>query len=251
MASIKDISLISTRPEENNQKLAHALHDSNIEVLNFPLTKIEGLTNYTFLNEQLKDLNSYQYLIFISTNAVRYFFEQIKVNKITLPKSLILAAIGPTTKKDLQKFCCHQIYCPNDTFDSETLVRLEIFKNISQKRILIIRGINGRETLKIILEAKGAIVSYAECYQRLHLNLNFDAIFKKLISPHKIYFLISSHESAKQFKKQALLHKPTWLLSCKCFVNHNRIREEIQPLFSEVIILKDISPESLRNNLLS
>ena len=82
MASIKDISLISTRPEENNQKLAHALHDSNIEVLNFPLTKIEGLTNYTFLNEQLKDLNSYQYLIFISTNAVRYFFEQIKVNKI-------------------------------------------------------------------------------------------------------------------------------------------------------------------------
>ena len=226
-------SLISTRPEENNrQASARVGKIQDIEVLSCPLTEIDGPGQimHHLLNEQLKDLHAYQYLIFISTNAVRYFFEQIKVNKITLPKSLILAAIGPTTKKDLQKFCCHQIYCPNDTFDSETLVRLEIFKNISQKRILIIRGINGRETLKTILEAKGAIVSYAECYQRLHLNLNFDAIFKKLISPHKIYFLISSHESAKQFKKQALLHKPTWLLSANVLLITTESGKRYKPL---------------------
>ncbi len=69
----KQIALVSTRPNSSISQLINELKDTNISVLNYPLTKIKPLKNYETFDFYLKNLNKYQHIIFISTNAVNFF----------------------------------------------------------------------------------------------------------------------------------------------------------------------------------
>lgn len=75
---IKQIALISTRPNNTNTKLLSELEDTNISVLNYPLTKISPLDNYQTFDSFLENLNMYQHIIFISTNAVHFSLKDLK-----------------------------------------------------------------------------------------------------------------------------------------------------------------------------
>ena len=98
----KNVALISTRPYEKNIILLKELVDTNISLLNYPLTEIKPLKNYAKFDSILSNLKKYQHIIFISTNAVNFFVERFKNLKIKLPEHIIYSSIGPITQKALE-----------------------------------------------------------------------------------------------------------------------------------------------------
>ncbi len=102
-------------------------------------------------------------LIFISANAVGHAFPLLPD---ILPAELAVAAVGQATARALEQVGLAPDLVPEGRFDSEGLLALPQMQQMRGKRIIIVRGQGGRETLRKTLEARGAEVSYAELYRR-------------------------------------------------------------------------------------
>ena len=244
---INKIALISTRPYEKNICLLRELENTNVSLLNFPLTEIVGLKDYVEFDSILNDLKKYQHIIFISTNAVRYFIERFKNLPIKLPDHIILSSIGPSTQEALKNEFNRNVYCPKETYDSKNLMKNKIFDNLKDKKVLIIRGGGGREVLKDILEEKGAEVNYGECYIRNYLPINFKQLKTEIKPFNQIYLLITSHESAKHFLNQNSEQDLDWLDSINIIVNHRRIKKELSLISNKIFVTNKISGAALSN----
>ena len=241
----KSIALISTRPSEKNIGLLKGLENTNISLLSHPLTEIIPLKNYDRFDEILNNLKNYQHIIFISTNAVQFFISRIDKFSIKLPKHTIFSSIGPTTQKALKDNFDINVHCPKKNFDSEHLLNNKVFKHIQNKKVLVIRGVGGRESLKKMLEEKGADVDYGECYIRNYLPINFMKIQQEIKAYNSIFLLISSHESAINLLAQNKGGNLQWLKSTKIIVNHPRIKEVLDLTSDNIILTNDVALNSL------
>ena len=244
----KNIALISTRPYEKNIDLLKKLKNKNVLLLNHPLTEIKPLQNYAKFDLILSNLNNYQHIIFISTNAVNFFATRLKILQIKLPKNIIYSSIGPKTKEVLKNNFNINVYCPNEDYDSEHLIKNKIFNKLQGKKILIVRGTNGREALKSILEDKGAEVDYGECYIRNYLKIKQKKLNEEIKNCSSIFLLISSYNSAIHFEESA----KKWMSArkIKFIVNHKKIDSLLQNsnyknLIDKVIVTNDLSEKSL------
>ncbi len=245
-----NIALISTRPYEKNIILFKEIENKNILLLNYPLTEIKPLKNYTEFDSILNNLNNYQHIIFISTNAVNFFIKRFKNLKIQLPNHIIFSSIGPTTQEALENEFNINVYCPKENYDSEHLIKNKIFNNLHNKKVLIIRGTNGRETLKNMLEEKGAKVDYGECYIRNYLTIKQEKLNQEIKDCTDIFILISSYNSAIHFEKSPR----QWInnYKIKFIVNHKKIESLLRTgnyasNLNKVIVTKDLSAKSLLN----
>ena len=247
----KQIALVSTRPNSSISQLINELKDTNISVLNYPLTKIKPLKNYETFDFYLKNLNEFQHIIFISTNAVIFFLKRLKILSIVVPKNLIFSSIGPATKKLIQCHLSVNVHCPKKEFDSENLLKEDVFKNIAGEKILIIRGEGGRETLKQGLERRAAIVSYGECYIREYVHLDLNSLKENLMKYHYKFMLISSTNSAVQLLNQLKGFDIGWLQDIKIVVNHKSIKDQIKSISKNVLITQNIDSQSLKKLILS
>ena len=141
----KNIALISTRPYEKNIILLKDLVDTNISLLNYPLTEIKPLKNYTEFDSIVSNLRKYQHVIFISTNAVNFFVERFKNLKIKLPGHIIYSSIGPSTQKALENQFNINVHCPKKIYDSKNLINNKIFNTLYSEK-------NGQNVKKIKLK---------------------------------------------------------------------------------------------------
>ena len=239
-------ALILTRPVHQNIELINFFKDSKVTTIDYPFIKIQTLKNYVPFDSIINQLNTYNYLIFISTNAVKMFIDRMDLLSLKLPEDIILASIGKSTRKVLREEYQREVYCPDHIFDSEHLLDHLIFNNVQSKKALIIRGEGGRETLKKGLESKGAKVTYGECYKRKLLPINFKEIKKITRNFKKTVFLITSNESAEHFISEVTNEDKSWLMRCDLIVNHKKIKKNIESLFGNVNVLTEIEPKDIK-----
>ena len=239
-------ALILTRPVHQNIELINFFKDSKVTTIDYPFIKIQTLKNYVPFDSIINQLNTYNYLIFISTNAVKMFIDRMDLLSLKLPKDIILASIGNTTREVLRKEYQREVYCSDHIFDSEHLLNHLIFNNVQSKMALIIRGEGGRETLKKGLESKGAKVTYGECYKRKLLPINFKEIRKITRNFKKTVFLITSNESAEHFISEVKNEDKSWLMRCDLIVNHEKIKKNIGSFFGNVKVLTEIEPKKIK-----
>jgi len=247
----KKIALISTRPQETNVQLSDKLKNSEIKLLSFPLTEIHPLNNYQIFDGVIENLSAYQHIIFISTNAVHFFLKRVKKLSLPIPKNLIFSSIGPTTKLLLQKYLSVDVHYPIKTFDSEHLLKEKIYNNVEGQKILIIRGIGGRETLKNALEGKGAIVNYGECYVRKYVDIDLNQLKSDLINYQNQYILFSSTNSAMHFIHQLSNVDSRWLQNIKIIVNHKKIEGLLSKIFKDIFVCNNIDIQNVRKLIVS
>ena len=241
----KKIALISTRPQETNLQLSDELKNSGIKLLSFPLTEIHPLNNYQIFDGVIKNIKTYQHIIFISTNAVHFFLERVKKLSLQIPKNLIFSSIGPTTKLLLQKKLSVDVHSPIKTFDSEHLLKEKIYNNVEGQKILIIRGEGGRETLKNALEEKGGIVNYGECYVRKYVDIDLIQLKNDLVNYHHQFILFSSTNSAKHFIDQLHNIETGWLQNIKIIVNHKKIEGLLSKIFKNILVCNNIDTQNI------
>ena len=247
----KKIALISTRPQKTNLQLSDELKKSEINLLSFPLTEIHPLNNYQIFDGVIKNIKTYQHIIFISTNAVHFFLERVKKLSLQIPKNLIFSSIGPTTKLLLQKKLSVDVHFPIKTFDSEHLLKEKIYNNVEGQKILIIRGEGGRETLKNALEEKGGIVNYGECYVRKYVDIDLIQLKNDLVNYHHQFILFSSTNSAKHFIDQLHDIETDWLQNIKIIVNHKKIEGLLSKIFKNIFVCNNIDTQNIRKLIVS
>jgi len=113
------------------------------------------------------DIDQYKAVIAISFNAATFGLEWLDKYWPQLPLDIDWYSVGPTTADVLQHYDI-DVQLPDNRFDSEGVLQLPGLQaeQIQGEKILIWRGVGGRETLASVLRERGAQVDYAELYQR-------------------------------------------------------------------------------------
>jgi len=164
--SLAGKKILITRAREQSGDFAAQLKKLGAEVIEFPTIEIVPPTTWRRLDRAIDQLNSYDWIIFTSTNGVNFFFERLreKGEDHYLPSSLKVCAIGPATAYQLRDKGIRVDYTPKE-FVAEAI--LEEFKEMSVRgrRILLARAKEARDVLPQGLRKMGAEVDVVEAYQ--------------------------------------------------------------------------------------
>ena len=150
------------------------------------------------------------------------------VSKLKLPSNLKFAAIGPSTAAELSKFGIQNTLIPQDRFDSESLLALPEMQAVNNQKVMIFRGVGGREVLADTLKSRGAEVHFAECYQRINPQKDLSTITMLSQQGELDAIVITSSEAMRHLL--AMANNQEWLKNVKLCVNHARIAEETNQL---------------------
>jgi uroporphyrinogen-III synthase len=226
------IGIAITRPSDQAKKLTQLIEAAGGHVISFPLIEIVPLHDYSNFELAIADMAAYDWIIFISSNAVQNGMPRLL--KQTLPSQLKFAAIGPVTANELQAFGVREVLIPEHRFDSESLLSLAPMQNMQGKKVMIVRGVGGREVMADTLKSRGADVTFAECYQRINPQDNVDALSLAWSDQRLQGIVVTSSEAMRHLLD--LASNSSWLKHVTLCVNHARIAEQPIELGLKVLV---------------
>ena len=152
--------IVLTRPIDQARGIAQKIEALGGHAIHFPALEI---LEHTPAPQSAAALNAADIAIFISANAVEF---GLRYADGCLPTHTRLAAIGKATAQALVDRGFQNIIVPAQGADSEALLGTAALREVTDKHIVIFRGVGGRETLRTTLCQRGAKVAYIECYTR-------------------------------------------------------------------------------------
>ena len=253
--SLTGIGIAITRPIDQAKKLSALITQAGGMPILFPLIEITPLNDYGQFDAVINDIKDYDWAIFISSNAVQNGMPRLL--KQGIPPNLKFAAIGPVTASELQSFGVKDVLTPLShvqdgdeskvRFDSESLLALPEMTNVFSKKILIIRGVGGRDVLAETLKARGAQVTFAECYQRINPQTNCD-LLAQLWAEKKLHGIVVTSSEAMRHLLD-LADNSEWLKNVILFVNHARIAELPSKKGFKVIVADELGDDAMLEKL--
>jgi uroporphyrinogen-III synthase len=96
-------------------------------------------------------------------------------------------------------------------------------QSVDGKKVMIVRGIGGRDVLADTLKSRGAAVSFAECYQRINPQSSCEALSTLWAADQLDGIVVTSSEAMRYLLD--LANNTTWLSQVTLYVNHARIAE--------------------------
>jgi len=163
---LSGIGVLVTRPREQADGLCALIEAVGGRAMRLPLLEIVAVDDPTPAVALLSRPNRWDWVIFASTNAVRFALA-IHGGPYTPQRRTRIAAIGQATAEALTKAGIRVDLIPKPQFNSESLLASSEMADVTGRSILIVRGEGGREHLAEILRARGAEVAYAEVYRRI------------------------------------------------------------------------------------
>jgi uroporphyrinogen-III synthase len=151
--------IVLTRPRELGQAFAKQIEARGAHAIVFPTIEIQPLPAPAVL----RDIARFDFAVFVSPSAVRVAERMLP----PWPRGLRAVAISFGTKRELDRAGIAPVIVPKTGADSEAVLATPELQQIAGKRVLIIRGDDGRPVLGESLTARGAKVEYAECYRRV------------------------------------------------------------------------------------
>ncbi len=168
------MNIIVTRPTLQAAPLIAALTALGHQVQAMPLMHIEPLpddSRTAALRSLIQNLDHYSAVVVVSMNAADAGLAWLDAYWPQPPVGIDWIAVGPSTAERLTKAGL-PVHCPQSGFDSEAMLALPCLQSehIAGKKVLLWRGVGGREKLASTLRERGAQVDYAELYQRLPIH---------------------------------------------------------------------------------
>ena len=162
-------SVVVTRAREQAASLVDALESLGADVIAFPVITFVEPPDLDAISKAIADLETYDWVVFASTNGVERFFAHL-VQKDRTAEALgkvKIAAVGKATARCLADYGVHVDMVPTD-FRAEGL--LEEFRKMGAGpgwRVLIPRAYEGRELLPGELRALGVHVDTVAVYRTI------------------------------------------------------------------------------------
>ncbi|GGG20497.1 uroporphyrinogen-III C-methyltransferase [Paenibacillus abyssi] len=190
--------VLVTRARAQASDLADRIEALGGEPLEFPVIELREPTGEAALSpirEALLTAESYDWLIFTSTNGVDYFFRSLIKLGIDIRRfhKARIAAVGPKTAEALQKLGLQVDVLPVK-FQAEGLLDTLQDVLLPGQRVLLPRGDLAREVLPKELKARGLIPVEIDVYETVIADTQDDEVIDMLKNKeiHVISFTSSS-----------------------------------------------------------
>jgi len=153
-----------TRPRTQARDFIRSLRRAGARVLACPTIRVAPPRSSRALDRAIRDLDSYDWLIFTSANGSDVFARRMKAlrPRKAFPKTLRTCAIGPATAESMRAW-----NIPVTRISKEYVAEsvLEAIPEPRGKKILIPRAAQAREVLPRELERRGARVRVVPAYR--------------------------------------------------------------------------------------
>ena len=163
--TLNGLRVLVGRARHQAGALSSELRKLGADVLEIPFIQIRPPRSFKPLDAALKQLSTYDWLILTSVNGVDAMWERLVRLRLTKKslKHLKIAAIGPATKKAIQKRGIKVDVVP-DEYVAESVVR-SLRKKVKGKRVLLVRAKVARDVIPKELRKSGATVDVFEAYE--------------------------------------------------------------------------------------
>jgi uroporphyrinogen-III synthase len=232
--TLKGLRILNTRPKEQAQALSKKIKEAGGIPIEFPTIEIQA-SNNTW-TDSLSNLNTISQAIFVSPNAVRYFFNELKKRKITWPDYIHVIAIGKGTASALEQFNIAAHDTP-DLPDSEHLLNLKSLQQIRNQSLLLVKGEGGRKVIEEYLLLKGAKIIILQVYKRVAPSISTELINTLWREDKVDIILLTSEQSIHNLFNMFNKEGQTWLQNKPCLVISERLAQSAAALgFKNIMI---------------
>ena len=163
--TLSGVRVLVGRARHQAGALSGELRKLGADVIEIPFIEIRKPGSFKPLNEALKNLARYDWLILTSANGVEALWKRMNRLRLTgrALAHLRVAAIGPATKKALVQRGLKVDVVPKE-YVAESVVR-SLKNKVRGKRVLLVRAKVARDVIPRELRRAGAQVDVVEAYE--------------------------------------------------------------------------------------
>lgn len=160
--------VVVTRSRDQASVFAELLIDRGATTIEFPTIDVVPPSSWDELDRALSGIETYNWIIFTSANAIRFFMERLRaLNKdLRLLKGVNICVVGPKTAEALESYGLKPDLIPSE-FKAEGVLAALGGKKIKGQKFLIPRAKVAREVIPDKLREAGAEVTVATAYENV------------------------------------------------------------------------------------
>ncbi|MGN8248994.1 uroporphyrinogen-III synthase [Pseudomonas sp. SMV7] len=228
--------LLLTRPAEDCAALAQSLAAAGVGSSCLPLLAIEPVAVDNRQRQVLAGLSGFQAIIVVSKPAARLLLEQLAQAGLQPPRQGWFS-VGEATAAVLQAAGL-AVSVPPSGDDSEALLALPALRQavaVPAPRILIVRGVGGRELLAERLAEQGASVDYLELYRRCLPDYPPGTLMRRIEAERLNGLVVSSGQGLEHLQQMAGADWPR-LAHLPLFVPSPRVAEQARAAGAQQVV---------------
>jgi len=249
-APLRGRGIVVTRPAAQARRLADLIAAAGGTPILFPLIDIRAARDVTAARQRFARIDDYDIVAFVSANAVEHGCALLP-RGASLPPSLCVVAVGAGTARALKARGVGQVLMPDERQDSEGVLALPQLASVAGRRVLIVRGVGGRELLAETLTARGARVEYAECYERMPPSASPALLMDAWRARSLHAVTITSSEGLRHLFGMLPDAGRACLRATTIFVTHARMRDAARSLGLDDVVMAEQGDEGLYAALVS
>ncbi len=168
------MKVLITRPRTRSQAFAESLKAAGFAPIFFPVIEIRPITDNPPLDQALKNLDRYSWVVFTSVNGVEAFFNKLSSSyRRGLGEGVKVAAIGPKTAEALCARGVNPDFIPNEYVAEAILPGLG---NLRGRWVLLPRAEIARKALPEAIQAAGGVAHEISVYKTLPAEPDADGL---------------------------------------------------------------------------
>lgn len=167
------MKILITRPRAQSESFGEALKMAGFEPIYFPVIEICPMENNTELDQALKNLNKYDWVVFTSVNAVDVVFDKRSPRLKGEGLGVRFVAIGPKTAEALRKHNIEPDFIPEEYVAEAILPGMGDLKN---KWVLLPRAEIARKELPEAIVKAGGTAHEISVYKTLSTQPDFEGL---------------------------------------------------------------------------
>ncbi len=193
---LSGIRVIVTRAREQASQLTELLREHGAIPLEYPVIVTRPCADLSTLDDALKNINNYQWIVFSSARAVEVFAE--RMTKLSLDSRSLantkIAVVGTATAETVHNLLnINSDFVPS-RFVSEIVIEEWPQKNMTGVKVLIPRAVSARDFVPEALGDMGATVDIVDAYETSKSEGNREEILQ-LLENGKVHYLTFTSSS--------------------------------------------------------
>jgi len=192
--------ILVTRARDQAVEFTELLKLYGADPVEFPTIEVVPPESWDALDEGVRRIEEYDWLIFTSVNGVVYFLERLRAGgkDIRALRGIKLCAIGPRTAQEIERMGVRVDLMP-DEYVAEALIDQMGRQELKGRRILIPRAAVARDILPEALTRMGARVDVVAAYRTIRPTRDVDWVKNVLQARQISVITFTSSSTVRNF----------------------------------------------------